>query len=83
MLPSFGRLARAQRYDNCSSVVTARDPQIKYNAQFLDFARFYGFSIELCNPNSGNEKGRVERKIRDIRVFLETETFKDLNDLKP
>jgi transposase len=74
-------LPRSQRYDNCSSVVTARDPQIKYNAQFLDFARFYGFSIELCNPNSGNEKGRVERKIRDIRIFLDTETFKDLNDL--
>lgn len=77
----LGGLPRAQRYDNCKSVVIKRDPQIKYNAQFLDFARFYGFSIEVCNPNSGNEKGRVERVIRDIRIFLETETFKDLGDL--
>lgn len=74
-------LPRAQRYDNCKSVVIKRSPQIEYNAQFLDFARFYGFSIEICNPNSGNEKGRVERLIRDIRTFLETETFNDLDDL--
>ena len=77
----LGGRPRCQRYDNCSSVVTKRKPQVQYNAHFLDFARFYGFSIELCNPNSGNEKGRVERKIRDIRSFLETETFSDLNDL--
>jgi len=74
-------LPRAQRYDNLKSVVIKRSPQIEYNAQFLDFARFYGFSIEVCNPYSGNEKGRVERIIKDIRVFLETESFKDLNDL--
>ena len=40
-----------------------------------------GFSIYLCNPYSGNEKGRVERVIRDIRVFLYAEEFIDLNDL--
>jgi len=77
----LGGLPRAQRYDNCKSVVSKREPQIEYNAQFLDFARFYGFSIEVCNPYKGNEKGRVERLIRDIRNFLETEFFHDLNDL--
>lgn len=77
----LGGLPRCQRYDNCKSVVIKREPQIQYNAQFLDFARFYGFSVELCNPYKGNEKGRVERLIRDIRAFLETETFHDLNDL--
>ena len=74
-------LPRVQRYDNCKSVVIKRVPAIEYNAGFLDFARFYGFSIELCNPCKGNEKGRVERLIRDIRAFLETETFNDLGDL--
>ena len=74
-------LPRVQRYDNCKSVVIRRSPVIEYNAGFLDFARFYGFSIELCNPGKGNEKGRVERLIRDIRTFLETETFNDLLDL--
>ena len=77
----IGGLARCHRYDNLKSVVLKREPAIEYNPQFLDFARFYGFSIYLCNPYSGNEKGRVERLIRDIRVFLYAETFIDLTDL--
>lgn len=74
-------LARRHRYDNLKSVVLKREPVIQYNPQFLDFARFFGFSIHLCNPYKGNEKGRVERLIRDIRVFLYAETFTDLADL--
>ena len=74
-------LARGQRYDNLKSAVLRRKPRIEYNPQFMDFARFYGFSVHACNPYSGNEKGRVERIIRDIRVFLSTETFIDLADL--
>ena len=35
----------------------------------------------MCNPYSGNEKGRVERLIRDIRVFLYAETFDSLGEL--
>lgn len=77
----IGGLAHQHRYDNLKSVVLKRAPVIEYNPQFLDFSRFYGFSIYLCNPYSGNEKGRVERLIRDIRVFLYAETFVDLNDL--
>jgi len=74
-------LAHCHRYDNLKSVVLKRTPVIEYNPQFLDFSRFYGFSIYICNPYSGNEKGRVERLIRDIRVFLYAEDFVDLNDL--
>jgi transposase len=78
----IGGLAHCHRYDNLRSVVLKHTPQeIIYNPQFLDFARFYGFSLHACNPNSGNEKGRVERLIRDIRVFLYGETFIDLADL--
>ena len=77
----IGGLARCHRYDNLKSVVLKRAPEIEYNPQFLDFARFYGFSIHVCNPYSGNEKGRVERLIRDIRVFLYAETFDSLKDL--
>ena len=74
-------LARSNRYDNLKSVVLKRSPEIEYNPQFLDFSRFYGFSIYVCNPYSGNEKGRVERLIRDIRAFLYSESFVDLIDL--
>ena len=78
----IGGLARCHRYDNLKSVVLKRSADnIEYNPQFLDFARFYGFSIHACNPYSGNEKGRVERLIRDIRVFLYAETFDNLIDL--
>ncbi len=78
---NIGGLAHSHRYDNVKSVVIRRNPTIEYNAKFLDFSRYYGFSIYLCNPYSGNEKGRVERIIRDIRVFLYGEEFIDLNDL--
>ena len=80
-LEHIGGLAHTHRYDNVKSVVLTRHPETKYNPQFLDFSRFYGFSIYLCNPYKGNEKGRVERVIRDIRVFLYAEEFIDLNDL--
>ena len=74
-------LAHTHRYDNLKSVVLKRYPVTEYNPQFLDFSRFYGFLIHLCNPYSGNEKGRVERPIRDIRSFLYMEDFENLNDL--
>ena len=75
-------LARRHRYDNLKSVVLSRkDSAIQYNPQFLDFARFFGFSIHACNPYSGNEKGRVERLVRDARVFLYGQDFADLKDL--
>jgi len=78
----IGGLAHCHRYDNLNTVVLKHASQaVTYNPQFLDFARFYGFSMHACNKNSGNEKGRVERLIRDIRVFLYGETFIDLADL--
>jgi transposase len=64
----------ALRYDNLRTVVLKRQPLI-YNPAFLDFARYYGFEIRLCNPASGNEKGRVERSIRSMR-----DTFFNLTD---
>jgi len=73
--------ARTNRYDNLKSVVISRKPELRLNAQFLDFARHYGFSIHPCNPYRANEKGRVERVIRDIRDFLRVNTFKDIGDL--
>lgn len=69
------------RYDNLKSVVITRDPYIKYNPQFLDFSRFHGFRIYLCNPYAAHEKGRVERLNRDIRGFIYNNTFEDLADL--
>jgi len=77
----IGGVPHRGRYDNLKSVVIKRKPQIVFNAQFLDFARHYGFSIYPCTPGRANEKGRVERVIRDMEDFLMTNVFPDIEDL--
>jgi transposase len=77
----MGGVARRHRYDNIKTVVIERSPELKFNAQFLDFARHFGFSIHLCNPYRANEKGRIERALRDTRDWLRVNSFGDLNDL--
>ncbi|MFN3740600.1 MAG: Mu transposase domain-containing protein [Thermodesulfovibrionales bacterium] len=74
-------VAQRNRYDNLKTVVIKRHPELSFNAQFLDFARHYGFSIYPCNPGRANEKGRVERVIRDIKDYLKVETFTDIDEL--
>jgi transposase len=78
----IGGLARRHRYDNLKSVVTSRHPELRFNPQFLDFARHYRFSIHACTPGRPNEKGRVERAVRDINDFIRGETFADAEDLQ-
>jgi transposase len=77
----IGGAARENWYDNLRSVVVARRPEIAFNAQFVDYTRHMGVSIHACNPGKGNEKGRVERAIRDIRGFVESNDFADMRDL--
>jgi transposase len=77
----MGGVAHRHRYDNIKTVVIERSPELKFNTQFLDFARHFGFSIHLCNPYRANEKGRIERALRDLRDFLRVNTFQDLKDL--
>ncbi len=77
----IGGIAQRNRYDNLKSVVTKRRPELTFNPRFLDFARHYGFSIHACNPGRANEKGRVERVIRDIGGFINTNTFTGIDDL--
>ncbi len=77
----MGGVAHHHWYDNIKTVVIERSPKLKFNAQFLDFARHFGFSIHLCNPYRANEKGRIERALRDLRDWLRVNTFQDLKDL--
>lgn len=70
------------RYDNLKSVVLKLRPQIEYNPRFLEFCRYYGIEISLCNPGCGNEKGRVERAIRTIKEdFFNISTHSSLEAL--
>jgi transposase len=73
--------ARTNWYDNLRSVVIQRKPELIFNAQFVDYMRHMGVSIHACNPGKGNEKGRVERAIRDLRNFVEAHDFTDIADL--
>jgi len=78
----IGGVPRKCRYDNLTSVVIKRTPELKLNAQFMDFCRHYSFGIHPCTVRRPNEKGRVERVIRDIKDFLRVtpcETIAELN----
>jgi transposase len=77
----IGGTARSNWYDNLSSVVIKRKPELTFNAQFVDYMSHMGVSIHACNPGKGNEKGRVERAIKDLRAFVETNEFADIRDL--
>ncbi len=66
----IGGVPHRHRYDNLKSVVLKRTPEITFNPLFLEFSRHYGFAIHPCTPGRANEKGRVERVIRDLKDFL-------------
>ena len=79
---AIGGVAHRHLYDNLKSVVIRRTPEVQFNPQFLDVARHYGFSIQACTPGRANEKGRVERLIRDCKDALritKTTSLEDLN----
>ena len=76
----IGGAVRENWYDNLKTVVTARKP-LTFNAQFMDYLRHMGVAVHACNPGKGNEKGRVERAIRDIRSVIETHEYTDIRDL--
>jgi len=77
----IGGTPHRHRYDNLKSVVLKRTPEITFNPQFLDFARHYALAIHPCNPGRANEKGRVERVIRDIKDFLKITPCRDLEQV--
>lgn len=77
----IGGIPRKCRYDNLSSVVTTRTPELKLNAQFMDFCRHYSFGVHPCTVRRPNEKGRVERVIRDIKDHLRVSSCKTLPEL--
>jgi transposase len=79
----IGGVPRQIRYDNLKSVVLKRTPQgAVYNPRFADFATHHGFSLYACTPGRANEKGRVERVIRDIgEDLVMINVFDDLKDL--
>lgn len=80
---AWGGLARVALYDNLKSAVLERvGDAIRFNPELLAFAAHYLYEPRPVALARGNEKGRVERKIRFIREsFFAAREFTDVNDL--
>lgn len=79
----FGGVPRTLLYDNLkSAVLERRGDAIRFHPKLLELSAHYHFEPRPVAPARGNEKGRVERKIRDIRQsFFAARQFTDIADL--
>lgn len=81
---SFGGVPRQVLYDNLKSAVLERvgSDLIRFHPTLLDLAGYYYFAPIPCAKARGNEKGRVERRIRDLREsFFAARQFSSVDDL--
>lgn len=83
---AFNRFAGVPRqvlYDNLKSVVLERQGNlIRFHPRILELAGHYHFAPTPVAIARGNEKPRVERRIRDIREsFFAARSFSSLADL--
>jgi len=79
----FTAAPRTILYDNLKSAVLEREGDaVRYHPTLLGLAGHYRFEPRACAPYRPNEKGRVERAIRDAREnFFVAREFKSLTDL--
>jgi transposase len=79
----FGAVPRVVLYDNLKSAVLEREGDaVRFHPTLLALAGHYRFEPRACAPYRPNEKGRVERAIRDLREgFYAARTFSSVADL--
>ena len=79
----FGAVPRVVLYDNLKSAVIEREGDaIRYHPTLLALSAHYRFEPRACAPYRPNEKGRVERAIRDVREnFFAARAFRSLAEL--
>lgn len=66
----FGGLTETILYDNPKTIVLRRDwegQEVIWNAQFLDFARYWGYTPRLCQPYRARTKGKVESGVKYVK----------------
>jgi transposase len=80
----FGGVPRQILYDNMKTVVVERvGDAIRFHDRLLELSGHYLFAAVPCAPGRGNEKGRVEARIKDLRhSFMAGRQFVDLDDLR-
>jgi transposase len=71
---AFGGVPRELLFDQMKTVIT-RDLRLEggalvRNAEFLRFARHWGFTPRACRPYRAQTKGKVERPVRYLRGNL-------------
>lgn len=79
----FGAAPKVILYDNLKSAVLEREGDaVRFHPTLLALAGHYRFEPRACAPYRPNEKGRVERAIRDVREgFFAAREFKSVEDL--
>jgi transposase len=79
----FGAAPRVILYDNLKSAVLEREGDaVRFHPTLLALAGHYRFEPRACAPYRPNEKGRVERAIRDVREgFFAARSFTSVDDL--
>lgn len=65
----WGGVPEELLYDRMKTVWTGTDErgEIVWNAVFLDFARYWGFTPRLCRPYRAQTKGKVESGVKYVR----------------
>jgi len=78
----LGGVTRVILYDNLrSAVLERRGEAFHFNPRLLELCAHYHFQPQPCRPARGNEKGKVERAIQDIRhSFAAARPFTTLAD---
>ncbi len=82
----FGGVPKKVMVDNLKSAVLRRliGQAPVFNPRYLDFSRHTGFKIAACNVRKGNEKGRVENGVGNVKKnFLNGLDIPDFSVVNP
>jgi transposase len=65
----WGAVPEEILYDRMKTIWTGTDErgEIIWNAMFLDFARYWGFTPRLCRPYRAQTKGKIESGVKYVR----------------
>ena len=67
----LGGIPAVNRIDNLKTgVASGAGATGVINAAYSSYARSVGFHVDLCPPRSGNAKGKVEAKVKQLRKML-------------
>jgi transposase len=82
----LGGVPQKIRIDNFKAAVVKprkNGVEAEFTSEFIQFAGYYGFTPQACNPYAGHEKGNVENKVGYIRYnFINpAPVIKDLSHL--